>query len=124
MRLKKGKSVFSIMRAGRARWKIENETFNTLKNLGYNFEHNYGHGNDHLSIAPAYLMMLAFYIDQLIQACSKTFQLLEKNIITKIKLWNIIKALFQTQVCTSFNHIYQTVALLFLRSSFIQIRNC
>jgi hypothetical protein len=29
------------MRAGRARWKIENETFNTLKNQGYNFEHNY-----------------------------------------------------------------------------------
>ena len=30
---------------GRARWKIENETFNTLKNQGYNFEHNYGHGD-------------------------------------------------------------------------------
>ena len=30
------------MRAGRCRWKIENETFNTLKNQGYNFEHNYG----------------------------------------------------------------------------------
>jgi hypothetical protein len=24
------------MRGGRARWKIENETFNTLKNQGYN----------------------------------------------------------------------------------------
>lgn len=32
-----------IAKGGRARWKIENETFNTLKNLGYNFEHNYGH---------------------------------------------------------------------------------
>ena len=32
------------MRGGRARWKIENETFNTLKNQGYHFEHNYGHG--------------------------------------------------------------------------------
>ena len=38
-----------VMRAGRARWKIENETFNTLKNLGYHFEHNYGHGKDHLA---------------------------------------------------------------------------
>jgi hypothetical protein len=35
-------NVFALMRGGRARWKIENETFNTLKNLGYNFEHNYG----------------------------------------------------------------------------------
>ena len=29
-----------IMRASRARWKVENETFNTLKNQGYHFEHN------------------------------------------------------------------------------------
>jgi len=34
----------ALMRAGRARWKIENETFNTLKNQGYHFEHNFGHG--------------------------------------------------------------------------------
>lgn len=33
-----------IMRVGRSRWEIENETFNTLKNQGYHFEHNYGHG--------------------------------------------------------------------------------
>lgn len=38
------KTVKKVMRGGRARWKIENETFNTLKNQGYNFEHNYGHG--------------------------------------------------------------------------------
>lgn len=35
-------NVKVIVRGGRARWKIENETFNTLKNQGYNFEHNYG----------------------------------------------------------------------------------
>jgi hypothetical protein len=33
-------TVFKIMRAGRSRWKIENEVFNTLKHQGYNFEHN------------------------------------------------------------------------------------
>ena len=27
-------NVWAIMRGGRARWKIENETFNTLKNQG------------------------------------------------------------------------------------------
>jgi hypothetical protein len=31
-------NVYELMRAGRARWRIENETFNTLKNQGYNFE--------------------------------------------------------------------------------------
>ena len=42
-------NVFSIMQAGRARWKIENETFNTLKNRGYQFEHNFGHGKKNRS---------------------------------------------------------------------------
>lgn len=37
-------NVDRIMRAGRARWVIENETFNTLKNQSYAFEHNFGHG--------------------------------------------------------------------------------
>ncbi|MEZ4549426.1 MAG: hypothetical protein R2874_02835 [Desulfobacterales bacterium] len=46
-------------RGGRARWKIENETFNTLKNQGYNFEHNYGLGVKNLSLIFAMLMMLA-----------------------------------------------------------------
>ena len=34
-------SVARIVRAGRARWKIENEGFNTLKNQGYHLEHNF-----------------------------------------------------------------------------------
>ena len=29
-----------LIRGGRARWKFENETFNTLMNPGYHFEHN------------------------------------------------------------------------------------
>ena len=37
-------NLYELMRGGRARWKIENETFNTLKNQGYQFEHNFGHG--------------------------------------------------------------------------------
>ena len=38
------RTVEKVMRTGRSRWKIEIETFNTLKNQGYHFEHNYGHG--------------------------------------------------------------------------------
>jgi len=52
------------MRAGRARWRIENETFNTLKNQGCHFEHNYGHGKENLCSVMTMLMMLAFLIDQ------------------------------------------------------------
>ncbi len=36
------KNIYELMHGGRARWKIENETFNTLKNQGYQFEHNFG----------------------------------------------------------------------------------
>ena len=57
-------NLMDPMRAGRARWRIENETFNTLKNQGYGFEHNYGHGEKHLATVFAYLTMLAFLIDQ------------------------------------------------------------
>src|SRR5262249_1137115 len=63
------RTVFHLMRGGRARWKIENETFNTLKNQGYHFEHNYGHGEQNLSVVFATLMMLAFLVDQTPQLC-------------------------------------------------------
>ncbi len=43
------RTVEPVMRGGRGRWKIENETFNTLKNQGYHFEHNYGHGTANLA---------------------------------------------------------------------------
>ena len=105
--------LIQIMKAARARWKIENETFNTLKNLGYHFEHNYGHGDDHLATSFAYLMLLAFYTDQLVQACCHTFIQIEKNIPTKLKIWNTIKAIFQTIYCQSMSFIFQHLAWLF-----------
>ena len=52
------------MRA-RTRWRVENEAFNTLKNQGYEFERNYGHGKQFLSSTLAGLMMLAFLVDQI-----------------------------------------------------------
>jgi hypothetical protein len=105
--------LFQLMTAARARWKIENETFNTLKNLGYHFEHNYGHGKDHLSTMFAYLMLWAFYVDQLVQACCHKFQQIEPKIITKLKLWQTFKAVFQTQVVHSILDVYQNIAALF-----------
>ena len=45
---------------GRARWKIENESFNVLKTKGYHLEHNFGHGRQHLAAVLATLNLLAF----------------------------------------------------------------
>lgn len=105
--------VVGIMKAGRSRWKIENEAFNTLKNLGYQFEHNFGHGEDHLSTMFAYLMLLAFYMDQFIQACSKEFQQIELLFKTRIKLWAAMKAVFQTHFCRSVQDIYAHLLALY-----------
>ena len=69
-------NAYTLSRGGRARWKIENETFNTLKNQGYHFEHNFGHGEKHLSVVFALLMMLAFAIDQAQQLACHLFQAL------------------------------------------------
>ena len=54
-------NIAQLVRAGRARWKIENETFNTLKNQGYHLKHNFGHGDRHLSEAFFVLNLLAFF---------------------------------------------------------------
>jgi len=52
--------VAEIAACGRARWKIENESFNVLKNHGYELEHNFGHGENYLAMTLAALNMLAF----------------------------------------------------------------
>jgi hypothetical protein len=41
-------------------------TFNTLKDQGCHFEHNYGHGVDNLATVLALLMLLAFTVDQML----------------------------------------------------------
>jgi hypothetical protein len=53
-------SVAELAACGRARWKIENETFNVLKTNGYNLEHNFGHGKKTLASVLVTLNLLAF----------------------------------------------------------------
>jgi hypothetical protein len=88
------RNVFHLMRGGRARWKIENETFNTLKNQGYNFEHNYGHGTQNLSVVFATVMMLAFLVDQTQQLCCALFRAVWAKLGSKRLLWERMRALF------------------------------
>jgi hypothetical protein len=53
-------TVAELAACGRARWKIENETFNVLKTNGYNLEHNFGHGKKTLASVLVTLNLLAF----------------------------------------------------------------
>lgn len=98
------------MRAGRARWKIENETFNTLKNQGYHFEHNFGHGYQHLSTVFAYLMMLAFLIDQIQQRCCPLFQQALEKAGRKKYFWERLRALFMSYLLPDWERLYQVLA--------------
>ena len=89
-------NVFQIMRGGRARWKIENETFNTLKNQGYHFEHNFGHGSKNLSVVFATLMMFAFLVDQIQLLSSDLFQSALEKVGSRIRFWEHVRSLFFT----------------------------
>jgi hypothetical protein len=53
-------TVAEIAACARARWKIENESFNVLKNNGYHLEHNFGHGKENLAMIFAAMNLLAF----------------------------------------------------------------
>ena len=55
-----GVDVSRCAACGRTRWKIENETFNVLKNQGYHLEHTFGHGKETLPSVLVVLNLLAF----------------------------------------------------------------
>lgn len=73
-------NVEKLSEGGRSRWKIENETFNTLKNRGYHFEHNYGHGENNLSYNFILSMFLAFLVDQIQAMSCLTFRKLKARL--------------------------------------------
>jgi hypothetical protein len=108
LRVNKG-TVYRLMQGARARWRIENETFNTLKNQGYHFEHNFGHGYQHLSVVFAVLMMLAFFVDQVQQLCCPLFQAAWAKWGSKRLLWEKMRALFYHYALTSMQQLVEAL---------------
>ena len=98
-----------FMRGARARWKIENETFNTLKNQGYHFGHNFGLGKKHLSEVFVMLMMLAFMIDQIMQLCCPLFNAVWKKLRTKQLLWEHVRIHFQAFLIDTMEELYRSI---------------
>lgn len=108
LRVNKG-TVYRLMQGARARWRIENETFNTLKNQGYHFEHNFGHGYQHLSVVFAQLMMLAFLVDQVQQLCCPLFQAAWAKWGSKRLLWEKMRALFFDYTLVSMQQLFEAL---------------
>jgi hypothetical protein len=102
-------TVYNVMRAGRARWKIENETFNTLKNQGYNLGHNYGLGKNNLSAVLSILMMLAFMIDQVQQMSCWLYKEAREKKRAKYLLWESIRGFFDHYRVDSMETIYRAI---------------
>ncbi|MCB0650063.1 MAG: transposase [Saprospiraceae bacterium] len=99
-----------LVATARSRWKVENETFNTLKNQGYNLEHNYGHGEKYLVSNFAILMMLAFLVDQIAQHADQYFQKAWNYCKTKKNLWEKVRQVFDLLPCMSMNVIYRFIS--------------
>jgi len=102
-------TVYRLMQGARVRWRIENETFNTLKNQGYHFEHHFGHGYEHLSVVFAALMMLAFLVDQVQQLSCPLFQAAWAKWGSKRLLWEKMRALFYAYALESMQQLFEAL---------------
>ena len=102
-------NVHELTKGGRARWHIENETFNTLKNQGYHFEHNFGHGYKHLSHVFGLLMFLAFFIDQAQQRCCALFQAALKRAKSRTRLWRKLQSLYTEFYVKSWEDLWKWI---------------
>ena len=104
-------NVNNIMKGGRTRWKSENEGFNTLKNQGYHFEHNYGHGNNGLSNLLAAITLLAFLLDQVLEIANMEFMGVLKKYVSRYNSFDKIRAIFVLHIVVNFdeacNHLAQ-----------------
>jgi hypothetical protein len=103
-------NVIELVKAGRARWKIENETFNTLKNQGYHLEHNFGHGKQYLSNNFFLLNLLAFFIHQILELCDKGYQYCRSKFSSRKEYWNNLRGAIRLMLFRDFDHLLRNVA--------------
>lgn len=102
-------NVNEIMRGGRARWKIENETFNTLKNQGYHLDHNFGLGKKYLSLVFMTLTMLAFMVDQTQQLCCGLYRAAWQKTGAKVRFFEKIRSIFSEWEVDSMELVYKAI---------------
>ena len=100
-------NCFEITIGGRTRWHIENQTFNTLKNQGYQFEHNFGHGNKNLCNVFAMTMFLAFLVDQIQELSCYFFQTSLYSHSARYCFWEKFKSVFSIFIIESWELFYK-----------------
>lgn len=103
-------NVVELVQGGRARWKIENETFNTLKNQGYHIAHNFGHGRQHLSMNFFVLNLLAFFIHQILELCDRGYQYCRSKFSSRKEYWNNLRAAIRIMLFGDYEHLLRNLA--------------
>lgn len=88
-------NVVQLVKGGRARWKVENEGFNTLKNQGYHIEHNFGHGKQNLSMIFFLLNLLAFFVHQILELTDLHYQKCRAKFSARKEFWNQLRCTFR-----------------------------
>lgn len=94
-------NVAELVKVGRARWKIENEGFNTLKNQGYHIEHNFGHGQRNLSYIFFLLNLIAFSCHQILELTDILYQRCRGAFSSRREYWNQLRCTIRMWVFPS-----------------------
>lgn len=97
--------VAEIVLAGRTRWKVENENNNTLKTKGYNLEHNFGHGKQHLASFLATLNILSLLFHTLLDLLDEKYKLLRSHLPTRKTFFDDLRALTRYLYFDSWDHL-------------------
>jgi len=102
-------NVVEIAACARARWKIENETFNVLKNNGYNLAHNFGHGNNYLARMFATMNLLAFAFHTACDCLETLWQQARQALGTRKGFFQDFHAICSYVVFASWKHLIETL---------------
>lgn len=100
-------NVVELVECGRARWKVENENNNVLKTKGYHLEHNFGHGNQYLSMTLTTLNLLAFLLHTVSHLTNKTYRLIREELGRRDTFFNDVRALTRYMLFDSWGHLLE-----------------
>jgi len=98
-------TVKAIVQAGRTRWKVENENNNVLKTKGYHFEHNFGHGTQHLATFLLTLNLLAFLFHTVLDLTDAKYKLLRTELRVRKTFFDDLRALTRYLFFESWEHL-------------------
>lgn len=103
-------TVAELAACGRARWKIENESFNVLKTKGYHLEHNFGHGHEQLCGVLATLNLLAFAMHAACDLAQGLWRQARERLGPRMRFFHTLQALTSYLVFSSWRELLETLA--------------